>query len=1653
MRIIIAILIAGIAAPAPAADPFEFQPGDRVCIIGNALADRMQHDGWLETFIHTSLPKHNLVFRNLGFAGDELTVRLRSQDFGTPDQWLTKCKADVIFAFFGYNESFAGEAGLPKFKKDLDEFITHTLAHKYNGKSSPRLVLFSPVAHEDLKNPHLPDGKENNIRLAMYTAAMADVAKVKGVRFVDLFHVERPASPCTIDGVHLNETGNRWLAEVITKHLLGSKALPSESLRAAVLEKDRIWHLRYRTTDGYSIYGGRADLKFVDGQTNREVMQREMEILDVMTANRDRRIFEILSEGRQPPARDLRGADASHFENARAIDDSNTPPFIPVVTNKPGPLPGGKHKFLDGDEAIKSMTIAKGLKVNLFASEKQFPELVNPVQMTWDAKGRLWVAVWPTYPHVKPKEPSNDKLLILEDTDGDGRADKCTTFVGDLHNPTGFEFVPGGVLVAQAPDVMLLKPDKTGDRCESRERVLMGIDSADTHHTANSFVVGPDGAVYFQEGTFHHTSVETPWGPPVRNINAGVYRFEPRTFKFETYIAYSFANPHGHAFDRWGRDIVVDGTGSQPYDAALFSGHMNYPMKHATPPQVYQQRTRPCPGIEILSSRHFPESWQQNLLVANVIGFQGILRYRIDEDGASFVGVEQEPILSSSDPNFRPSDLKIGPDGALYFLDWHNPIIGHMQHNLRDPSRDREHGRIYRVTYEGRPLLKDPPISGEPIHNLVELLCNSPEDRVRARVRQELANRSAEEVGASNYLSFPYDFEKFTDEQSHGHLELLWLLQAQGSDYFDVVARSLQLRQPRARAAIVRMLAYWRDKVNHPTLLKLLKERASDDHPRVRLEAVRAASFFTEPEAFEICLIAAEKPTDKYLDFVQQETRKTLEPIVRQALAAGKPDWFTTDAGHCWYIKNVDTASLAKLPRNRQIALEMLTRPGVSDELRKAAATDLAKFDGIPEPRALLTALQLFGDEARADTSVVTDLVRLLSARAQEELSAVRPDLENLALKSKSAVARQLGFVALIAADKSVDRAWSLAQNSPTSMRDLLEAVPMIRDSAVREKLFPALVSILDRIPEGLDRSAPPVIGRYVRIELPGEKRTLTLAEVQVMSEGRNIAPLGKAKQSATVHGGDAKRAIDGNTSGQYADGGQTHTPENGNDPWWELDLGREATIESVTIWNRSENHFHRRLDGFNLKVLDGTRKVVFERAKIAAPPVKETYVIAAEPPQRAIRRAALMALTAMPGQEARAFGAAAKLVSSPPDRAAAVQALKRIPPSAWPAGETKPVLDALVSWIRSVPADERTSPEMLDAFQLADALTLSLPADQARIARKQIGELGVRVLRLGTKLEQMLFDQDRLVVQAGKRVEILFENTDLMPHNFVIVAPGSLEEIGNLAESAVTDPQAAAREYVPQSPKVLLASKLVQPRQSQRLAFEVPRQPGVYPYVCTYPGHWRRMHGALYVVADLEEYLADAEGYVAKHAIVPVDALLKSNRPRKEWTLDELADALPSLGPGRSFTTGQQVFQSAGCSSCHKLSGIGHEIGPDLAKLDHKHTAREILADILDPSARICDQYQQWRIETTAGKVVTGLIVGETPEVVRLIENPLASATPLEIKTSAIASRERVPTSAMPKGLLDKLTREEILDLLAFVLARGDAKSKVYGGANDHGH
>jgi putative heme-binding domain-containing protein len=446
-------------------------------------------------------------------------------------------------------------------------------------------------------------------------------------------------------------------------------------------------------------------------------------------------------------------------------------------------------------------------------------------------------------------------------------------------------------------------------------------------------------------------------------------------------------------------------------------------------------------------------------------------------------------------------------------------------------------------------------------------------------------------------------------------------------------------------------------------------------------------------------------------------------------------------------------------------------------------------------------------------------------------------------------------------------------------------------------------------------------------------------------------------------------------------------------------------------------------------------------RAPQQAPSSDDTQAAAAFE----IRRAAMRALTQIRGRELDTFRKLAQFVREGVDRPAAIHALQSIPRASWPKEEAGPLTSVLIEQIRKTPVRQRTQPAALDAREFCDALSTLLPAAEAKAVRAQLRELGVRVVKIGTIFERMSYDKDVVAVQAGKPIEFVLENNDLMPHNFVVVRPGSLEEIGLFSEAHAQQPGFAAQNYVPRNSKVLLSSVLLQPRETEKLSFIAPAEQGVYPFVCTYPGHWRRMYGALYVVDDLDGYLADPEKYVARAGLAPRDTLLKDRRPRTEWTYADLAAPIDELtrSGGRSFGRGKQIFTVANCVACHRLQGVGNTFGPDLTKLDPKWKPADILNEILTPSARINEKYQTNVFELGSGKVVTGLVLEETPETLKIIENPLASASPTVIRRGDIVDRQRSKTSMMPKGLLDKLTRDEILDLVAYVVA---------GGRQDHG-
>jgi len=762
----LALVVLALFVPVALAADLELKADDHVAFIGSGLADRMQHDGWLETYLHKANPQKNLVIRNMGFTGDQVASRPRNENFLTDHDYLAHVEADVIFAFFGFNESFSQDPD--QFKEELSAFIDDLKERKYNGESAPSLVLVSPIAHENLGTPNLPDGAENNKWLSAYTDAMASIARRKKVPFVDLYYpseelYEETDEPLTINGVHLNAAGNQAIAKLIVEEVCEDVDLDDvDTIRAAVLEKNWTWYNRYRATDGNDVWGSRAPLEFVDGQTNEVVLQHELVMLDVMTANRDKVVWAALDGKTVEP------------------DDSNVPDPVQVKTNiepKSDRLAeGGGHKFVPPEEGIDTLKLEDGMVANLFASEEMFPEMINPVQMDVDTKGRLWVAAWETYPKWQPDQEMLDRLVILPDEDRDGVADKAITFAY-VHNPTGFTFWNGGVIVASAPELWFLKDTDGDDVADVKELLLGGLDSSDTHHSANGFDFGPDGYLYYQRGIFNVSNIETPWEGPQLSGRSAMYRFNPRTHRF-SYHAENPPNPHGGDFNYWGYHFATSATGGEAYQIRE-NGNGKFKMH-----KLLDKTVRPVPSSGILSSQHFPEKNNGNYIILNSIGFLGIKQYTMENKDGIFWGTETDDLLISNDSNFRPADFKVGDDGALYIADWSNPIIGHMQHNIRDPNRDHEHGRIYRITVEGRPLQDHVEIDGQPIEALLEVL-KHPTDGVRLRARIELSERDSDEVLAAAQ-KWAAGFDTKSEDDAHHILEALWLHQQ-----FDVVNEAL----------------------------------------------------------------------------------------------------------------------------------------------------------------------------------------------------------------------------------------------------------------------------------------------------------------------------------------------------------------------------------------------------------------------------------------------------------------------------------------------------------------------------------------------------------------------------------------------------------------------------------------------------------------------------------------------------------------------------------------------------------------------------------------------------------------------------------------------------------------------------------------------
>ncbi len=615
----------------------------------------------------------------------------------------------------------------------------------------------------------------------------------------------------------------------------------------------------------------------------------------------------------------------------------------------------------------QSFQVAEGFEVNLFAAD---PIIAKPIQMNFDPAGRLWIASSEVYPQIQPGQVANDKILIVEDRDGDGRADKTSVFAGGLLIPTGIEPGDGGAYVANSTELLHLK-DTDGDGKADRTRVVLsGFGTEDTHHILHTLRWGYDGALYFNQSIYIHSHIETPHG--VRRLGGGgIWQFRPETMRLEVFIR-GLINPWGHHFDRWGQSFATDGAGGEGINYCLPGAY------YATAPDAVRVLPGLNPGspkycgLEVVSGRHMPESWQGSLLT-NDFRANRVCRFVVSDDGAGFAARQQPELIKTTHPAFRPIDIKMGPDGAIYIADWYNPIIQHGEVDFRDPRRDHTRGRIWRVTAKGRPLVPRPKLVGAPTKALLDEL-KSPEQWTRQQARRVLQERGGAAI-TPELAAWVGAIDRKAPDAEHHRLEALWTFEALDRPEPGLLGDLLHSRDARIRAAVVRLVPHWREEIRDP--VGLLGLMVADENPRVRLEAVRALAEFPGLRSSELVLEALGRPIDRFLEYAIWLTARQLAPQWLPVVQAGRLDFGGRPERLVHALLAVGTPEVVrpllsllregKVPPEQDANVQNLVATlGSPDEL--AAVLDLVLQGGsLPEPRrvALLDLLARAGERRK----------------------------------------------------------------------------------------------------------------------------------------------------------------------------------------------------------------------------------------------------------------------------------------------------------------------------------------------------------------------------------------------------------------------------------------------------------------------------------------------------------------------------------------------------------------------------------------------------------------------------------------------------------------------------------------------------------------
>ncbi len=379
--------------------------------------------------------------------------------------------------------------------------------------------------------------------------------------------------------------------------------------------------------------------------------------------------------------------------------------FTLSLTNALKAQPGvAPTEALSPADEQKVLMVPPGFEVQLVASE---PDIQKPIQMAFDAKGRLWVTTSYHYPFAGPAGKSTDKLYVLSDIGADGKAGKVTVFSDTLNIPIGILPLPdcNSCIVSSVGEILKLTDTDSDGKADKREVLFTGFGTRDTHGMYNSFTLLPDGWVYACHGFSNESTVKGKDGHEVHMQSGHVFRFRPDGSRIEI-VSRGQVNPFGMTVDPWFNLYTADchskpitqiipgayyQSFGKPHDGLGFAPHVT---------QHNHGSTGLC-GLAWYDADHFPKEFKGTIFLGNVVTNRVNLD-RIEWKGSTPVAIEQPDFLVSKDPWFRPADIQLGPDGALYITDFYNKIIGHYEVPLNHPQRDKDRGRVWRVVWKGK---------------------------------------------------------------------------------------------------------------------------------------------------------------------------------------------------------------------------------------------------------------------------------------------------------------------------------------------------------------------------------------------------------------------------------------------------------------------------------------------------------------------------------------------------------------------------------------------------------------------------------------------------------------------------------------------------------------------------------------------------------------------------------------------------------------------------------------------------------------------------------------------------------------------------------------------------------------------------------------